>query len=263
MATNTGRYALMTLGLAAGLGMLLAATGLSQASPSQQLADSVHADLECSACHPGGADASGDASVEVDDRACTDCHQEAEPYWKSIHGRAREEGVAAAATCADCHGSHDIQPIDAESSPVHRANLPQTCGECHQNSEIAERYGVPANRYETYMDSYHGIFLSESEGEVIAADCTSCHGDHLILAQSNPQSTIHPANLPETCGQCHPNAGESFTKGKVHVQADPGASTGVWIVRVFYTVFIAVLGIFFIGHILLDATRWLRRRYGH
>ncbi len=261
MATNTGRYALMTLGLAAGLGLLLTASGIAQPSPDQLLADSVHADLDCAACHPGGADPQAAEGVEIDYRACTDCHEGARPYWESIHGRALEEGVPAAATCADCHGSHAIEPVDAETSPVSRANLPQTCGECHRNSEIAERYGVPANRYETYMDSYHGIFLSE--GDVVAADCTSCHGDHLILAQSNPQSTIHPDNLPETCGQCHPNAGESFTQGKVHVQADPGASTGVWIVRVFYTVFIAILGIFFVGHILLDATRWLRRRYGH
>ncbi len=261
MADRTRQFAVTQLCLLALLGLVVLTSGHAQPSAQKQLQGSVHAELDCTACHSDITEPQGSRPAEVDYRACTDCHDSAEPYWESIHGRALDEGVAAAATCADCHGSHAIEPVAAETSPVSRANLPQTCGECHQNSELSQRYGVPAHRYETYMDSYHGILLSE--GDVVAADCTSCHGDHLILAQSHPQSTIHPDNLPETCGQCHPNAGESFTKGQVHVQADPGASTGVWIVRAFYTVFIAILGIFFIGHILLDATRWLRRRYGH
>lgn len=251
---------LIGLGLGGLLVLASVLSGIGQSDGTRQLNGSVHADLECAACHPGGA-VPGDESPELDYHACTDCHQGARPYWESIHGRALEEGVSAAATCADCHGGHDIQPVDAETSPVYRANLPQTCGACHQNSELSERYGVPSHRYSTYMDSYHGILLSEKD--LVAADCTSCHGDHLILAQADPESSIHPSNLPDTCGQCHPNAGETFTQGKVHVQAKPGESTGVWIVRAFYTVFIGILGIFFIGHILLDATRWLRRRYGH
>ena len=249
------------LGLAGLLVLASFLTGLGQpADVTRQLNNSVHADLDCASCHPAGADPQED-NAEVDFHACTDCHQDARSYWESIHGRALGQGISAAATCADCHGAHDVRPVDARTSPVYRGNLPQTCGACHQNSELSERYGVPSNRYATYMDSYHGIFLAE--GDLVAADCTSCHGDHLILAQANPASTIHPDNLPETCGQCHPNAGETFTRGQVHVRAAPGESTGVWIVRIFYTVFIGVLGIFFVGHILLDATRWVRRRHGH
>ena len=250
----------MNLGWVGLLVFAAVVSGVGQSDAAQQLEDSVHANLDCTACHPGGTEPR-DETVEADYHACTDCHEGAQPYWESIHGRALDEGVAAAATCADCHGSHGIQPVDDAASPVYPTRLPETCGQCHENSELSERYGVPSHRYTTYMDSYHGILLSE--GSLIAADCTSCHGDHLILAQSNPESSIHPSNLPDTCGQCHPNAGTTFTQGKVHVRVEPGASTGVWVVRVFYTVFIGILGIFFIGHILLDATRWLRRRHGH
>jgi len=260
MITPIRHQTLVGLGLG-GLLVLAAITpAIGQPDVAGQLANSVHADLDCTACHPSGAEPQGQ-DAEVDFHACTDCHQGAQPYWESIHGRALDEGVSAAATCADCHDSHDIEPVDSKASPVYPTNLPETCGACHQNSELSERYGIPSHRYTTYMDSYHGILLSE--GDLVAADCTSCHGDHLILAQANPESSIHPSNLPDTCGQCHPNAGITFTQGKVHVQVEPGASTGVWVVRVFYTVFIGILGIFFIGHILLDATRWLRRRYGH
>ncbi|MFB6285992.1 MAG: cytochrome c3 family protein [Candidatus Bipolaricaulia bacterium] len=243
------------------LAMAVLTLGHAQPAVQRQLDDSVHAELDCSACHPKGTEPQQTGTVGIDDRACADCHESAEPYWKSAHGRAQSAGVAAAPTCVDCHGSHAIEPVSAKTSPVYPTNLPKTCGQCHQNSELSQRYGVPSRRYSTYMESYHGILLSE--GKLVAADCTSCHGDHLILAQSNPKSTINPANLPETCGQCHPNAGETFTKGDVHVQAERGESTGVWIVRTFYTVLIGVLGVFFIGHILLDATRWLRRRYGN
>jgi cytochrome b subunit of formate dehydrogenase len=48
---------------------------------------------------------------------------------------------------------------------------------------------------------------------------------------------VAQAHLTQTCGQCHPGAGENFTKGKVHLNTpasqDPG-STGVRWVRWFY-----------------------------
>lgn len=35
------------------------------------------------------------------------------------------------AVCVDCHGVHDIAPVDAENSSVIRANLLSTCQQCH------------------------------------------------------------------------------------------------------------------------------------
>lgn len=200
--------------------------------PAEPLKGSVHQELLCTSCHPGASEEPHRLPV-TSYRACTSCHPSAEPYWVSVHGRDFQQGVEAVPNCADCHGSHQIVPVDSETSRVYPTHLPKTCGQCHENSALSERFGVPSERYTTYVDSYHGISLQH--GNVVAANCSSCHGSHLILSASDPDSSIHPDNLPETCGQCHPHAGENFTRGKVHVQVSPGGSTGVWTVRLFYT----------------------------
>ena len=33
--------------------------------------------------------------------------------------------------------------------------------------------------------------------------CTDCHGEHTITAVKLATSRVAPANIPETCGQCH------------------------------------------------------------
>jgi len=222
---------------------------------------SVHKDLVCTACHTNVTvlpHAQTPAPVEI--QICAGCHALVmKDYQQSIHGRAHAQGIREAARCADCHTAHETLPKDHADSTVFVRNLPQTCGKCHENSGLSERFGLPSRRYTTYLDSYHGISLKY--GNLIAANCSSCHGSHLILAASDPNSSIHAQNLPQTCGQCHPNASENFLKGKVHVEANPSVSPGVYAVRIFYTLFISGLGLFFLLHMSLDFIRWLRRRY--
>jgi predicted CXXCH cytochrome family protein len=44
------------------------------------------------------------------------------------------------------------------------------------------------------------------EGDDKVATCTDCHGDHGILPAIDPRSPVYPANVPNTCGQCHSDA---------------------------------------------------------
>ena len=44
---------------------------------------------------------------------------------------------------------------------------------------------------------------------------------HNILPPSDPLSTVNPANLVKTCGQCHTGATANFAKGQIHL--DPTA----------------------------------------
>ncbi len=53
-------------------------------------------------------------------------------YAGSYHGLALEGGKLTAANCASCHGVHDILPSSDPRSTVNSANLPNTCGQCHQ-----------------------------------------------------------------------------------------------------------------------------------
>ncbi|MEI8189999.1 MAG: hypothetical protein WCI75_09820, partial [candidate division NC10 bacterium] len=64
-----------------------------------------------------------------------------------------------------------------------------------------------------------------------------CHTAHDIRPQWDPHSSVHKERLPETCGQCHPNAGKGMTQGKVHVSPRTGGGIVDW-VRGFYIVLI-------------------------
>jgi hypothetical protein len=108
------------------------------------------------------------------------------------------------------------------------------------------------------MDSFHGVALEY--GMTTVANCASCHGFHGILPASDPASSVNKANLPKTCGKCHPNAGVNFAKGNVHVEVTPQKALGVFTVRVFYTIFIGTLVILFVLHIAMDLLG--RRRRG-
>jgi cytochrome b subunit of formate dehydrogenase len=52
-------------------------------------------------------------------------------YLKSFHGLAMQGGNVTAASCASCHGIHDILPASDPLSTISPQNLPQTCGKCH------------------------------------------------------------------------------------------------------------------------------------
>jgi len=52
-------------------------------------------------------------------------------YLASYHGLASELGSQVVANCASCHGVHNILPSSDPHSTINRANLVNTCGQCH------------------------------------------------------------------------------------------------------------------------------------
>ena len=49
-------------------------------------------------------------------------------YKESVHGRAVKRGIEGAASCSDCHSSHNLRsPLDPESL-ISRQNVSSTCG---------------------------------------------------------------------------------------------------------------------------------------
>ncbi|HEX7343016.1 MAG TPA: cytochrome c3 family protein [bacterium] len=190
---------------------------------------------------------------------CGRCHAAVlADYRGSIHGKAIASGVMDAPVCTDCHGEHTIEMPQLAGSSVSAEHIPETCGRCHENVQLTEKYGLAAKRFSTYADSYHG--LANQYGKTVVANCASCHGYHQILAPTDPASTVHPNNLAATCGKCHPNAGENFAKGKMHVQATVENSPGVFFVRRFYYIFISALMVLFIAYIIIEYTGFAKRR---
>ncbi len=66
---------------------------------------------------------------------CGGCHEEVTAsYFETFHGKVSKLGYEAAAQCYDCHGSHKILPPDNPHSMLSRANIVETCGQCHPGS---------------------------------------------------------------------------------------------------------------------------------
>jgi hypothetical protein len=162
---------------------------------------------------------------------CGKCHGNVEQEFKeSIHGQAIGRGEWQAPVCTDCHGIHSIKSYKDPTSSVAAQNLAQnTCARCHEGVWLSQEFGFEASRVTTYLASYHG--LASRRGSTVVANCASCHGVHNILPSSDPRSSIRPANLVKTCGQCHRGVTANFVAAKVHVNAALLADTGTIVVR--------------------------------
>jgi len=66
---------------------------------------------------------------------CGKCHHDVtETYFDTYHGKASALGDTTRAKCYDCHGAHDILPMDDPHSRLSRANIVATCAKCHPGS---------------------------------------------------------------------------------------------------------------------------------
>jgi len=192
---------------------------------------------------------------------CGKCHPGIlETYDRSIHGKGMRGGIAESPVCTDCHGEHTITKITDPSSSVYAKNIPKTCSSCHENEAISTRYALPKKRFSTYMDSFHGIRLEY--GMTTAANCSSCHGFHDVLPASDPASSVNPANLPRTCGKCHPGANPNFAVGKMHVDASNKESGIVYYTALFFKYLTIGTMLALILHIFLDMYGRTRRLRG-
>ena len=55
------------------------------------------------------------------------------------------------------------------------------------------------------LTSVHGRRLVEHKDDKVAM-CASCHTPHSIRPASDPQSSVNPTHVEETCGRCHADA---------------------------------------------------------
>jgi len=86
---------------------------------------------------------------------CSSCHARPEIMKKygisedkivtfidSLHGIAVGFGSKSAATCASCHGVHDILPASDPGSKVNPANLRSTCGQADCHPQMPEKIAL-------------------------------------------------------------------------------------------------------------------------
>lgn len=212
----------------------------------------------CSDCHGSHAvipsrNPAGKTNHWKVPETCGTCHKEvAKTYADSVHGQAVARGVMGSPVCTDCHGEHALLAPSEPNSLVNPARVSTvTCGRCHADERLAERYNLPKENVPAYQDSYHG--LAQRSGKQTVANCASCHGVHNILPSTDPRSTIHTANLARTCGTCHPGAGGRFAIGSIHVRkAGANEHIVVRLIRVSYLILIPLTLGGMLLHNLLD-----------
>jgi cytochrome b subunit of formate dehydrogenase len=222
----------------------------------------------CSSCH-GSHDIlpSSDPKAKVNKAnvasTCGACHNGIQAiYEDSVHGLAVKRGLNDAPTCTDCHGEHSILAPNEAGSLVNASRVSTvTCGRCHGDERLNSRFNF-GDKVSAYQDSFHGLAIRG--GQKTAANCASCHGVHNILPSSDVRSTINPANLKHTCGQCHPGAGDKIARGKVHVRLAAGTEyiSVKWIRLAYYALIPMTIG-FMLFHNGLDWLAKLRRGPHH
>jgi uncharacterized membrane protein YfcA len=75
---------------------------------------------------------------------CAECHEDpavtrstdldggvVESYERTFHGIAYGHGVTDVATCASCHGAHDVLPSSDPNARTHASRIETTCAGCH------------------------------------------------------------------------------------------------------------------------------------
>lgn len=169
------------------------------------LAGSSHNNITCVKCH---SDVTAnlrrpcESAGKVD---CSNCHaEEADIYFSSGHGQAYNSKHENAPYCTDCHGTHLVKLISDETALVFRSSIPKLCGSCHrENGKALEGADLKEqNAIADYSTSVHGKSLQQ-KGLLSVAVCIDCHTAHFELKESDPRSSVYPANLAATCGRCH------------------------------------------------------------
>ena len=153
-----------------------------------KLAASAHKTNTCASCHADITEKHPDDNLAAKPVNCRECHErQTQSYGASVHGRAVKGGDASAATCRDCHDSHEVLPPSSAASPLHVLHQAETCGTCHgqEAKDLAE--------------SVHGKALAAGVRD--APTCTDCHSEHKIQSLTGDEASRKIS--ADVCSRCH------------------------------------------------------------
>ncbi len=114
-------------------------------------------------------------------KECGNCHTEQiATYRDTFHGQVTALGYTRVATCASCHGSHEILPPSNPESTVSEANRLKTCQQCHKdaNANFA-MYQPHGNAHD--RDNYPLLYWSKKLMDWLLVGVFSFFGLHTLL----------------------------------------------------------------------------------
>jgi cytochrome b subunit of formate dehydrogenase len=174
-----------------------------------------------------------------------------------VHGQAAARGETDTPVCTDCHGDHSILPVSDPRSPVSPTAVSLTvCAPCHESRQLNVKYGLPTNILQSWRHSYHG--LKSTDGDPRVANCSSCHRAHLILPESDPASSIAPAQVQATCARCHPSISPQLARIEIHRETGIFLNRAGHAARAIYLVAILVIIGAMVIHWLIDLRKRIR-----
>lgn len=179
-----------------------------------KVGNSVHKNVLCAACHKDAAVSEFPHPENLKPVDCGTCHKVAQmQFFTGIHGQALKLNAPYAPDCKECHGDHEILHHTNPKSLTYKMNIPILCGKCHKEGSPVQRiYNITEhNILEHYSESIHGKGLFKS-GLIVTATCNDCHGNHLILPGSSPNSSVSSNKIAKTCMKCHARIEQVHTK---------------------------------------------------
>src|SRR6516162_1675872 len=147
--------------------------------------------------------------------SCLDCHSVLpEPLGVTQEKFSQDIHAQKGLTCANCHGGDPTsddpnKAMDRKAGwkgKIDRKQIPPLCGSCHSDPAYMRQFNpsLRTDQLAQYHTSIHG--RRWAAGDAMVAVCTDCHNVHDLRAPSDPQSTVNPVNVANTCARCHADA---------------------------------------------------------
>lgn len=223
----------------------------------------------CVSCHGGhnilpASDPSSTVARANVPKTCGQCHgRVTEAYLNSVHGRKLAENSQDFPVCTDCHASHATEDPQL---PRFRIDSPRVCARCHADKELAAKYGLRAEVFDTYVADFHGataeLFRAVTPDQPLkTAVCYDCHGYHDVESIREVGASVFQQRLRKKCQVCHSEATDRFLSAWMgHYRPDREHYPVVYYVRLIYQIIIPSTIGFFLLYIALDIWGLRRRR---
>jgi hypothetical protein len=162
---------------------------------------------------------------------CITCHSDKDMdpnVRKPALAFAKDAHHAAGLSCTACHGGKDgtLDYVDAHDEKAgFRSKFTATevvalCSGCHDDAAKMASLGSkievtkPGEHFRRSVHAHVNPVKGFEE-----PSCISCHGPHGILPPSDPDSTVNPVHVPETCARCHGDLTymRAFTSARIRV----------------------------------------------
>ncbi len=150
-------------------------------------------------------------AVSTEPNNCLSCHQDWEDDDGPSHLYSKDVHAQRGLGCQDCHGGdpalEDMDEVREGKNfrgTISHLDVPDFCAGCHSDAAYMHDFNpsLAVDQLTKYRTSVHGRKLY-GEKDAKVANCISCHSVHTIAGEKLPYSSVHPLNLPNTCGECH------------------------------------------------------------